>query len=455
MTLSSLVQRAYEPGRAHGYRLSMSMSLLAVFTLTLGFASAAVAVINGDLSQSPTADGCVSKAGAGPCGTDPVLVNPQGIAVSPDGKRVYVASNGSPNAIRVYTRSKPNHGSLSVSTLGAATGLSSPLRVIVSQDGKHVYTSTAGNAIFFFTQDKRTGLLNSAPATCIAKTAGTCPTPAVAQLNGPQGMAISQDGKHVYVAANGADAVLVLNRDKSSGVLSFASCVSEGGVGSCALGKALGGATAVAISKDGKNVYVASGTSNAIAVFTRNKATGALTQLDDPNGCIQDAGDGATCLNGTPLKNPTSVAVSQDGKNVYATAHTSDAVIAFTRGKPTTEQGALSFLGCVARTAIIPCVVGTGLNGAHDVAVSNDGKNVYVASDVSDAVAEFARDTKVAKDGSLSQLADPHDCIASVAGDCTGGKALNGATAVAVSKDGKNVYVSSPGDDAVAVFLRN
>ena len=43
----------------------------------------------------------------------------------------------------------------------------------------------------------------------------------------------------------------------------------EGNTKACARGKALMGATAVAVSADGKNVYVASYLSNAVARFNR------------------------------------------------------------------------------------------------------------------------------------------------------------------------------------------
>ena len=46
------------------------------------------------------------------------------------------------------------------------------------------------------------------------------------------------------------------------------------------------GSRAIAISPDGRDVYVASGGSDAIAVFARNPATGALTQLSGKRGCV-------------------------------------------------------------------------------------------------------------------------------------------------------------------------
>jgi DNA-binding beta-propeller fold protein YncE len=47
--------------------------------------------------------------------------------------------------------------------------------------------------------------------------------------------------------------------------------------------------------------------------------------------------------------------------------------------------------GCMSETGSGPCADGHGLNGPFGVAVSPDGKSVYVASNVSDAVARFNR----------------------------------------------------------------
>jgi DNA-binding beta-propeller fold protein YncE len=47
--------------------------------------------------------------------------------------------------------------------------------------------------------------------------------------------------------------------------------------------------------------------------------------------------------------------------------------------------------GCVSETAAGPCADGHGLDGPFSVAVSADGKSVYVASYLSNAVARFSR----------------------------------------------------------------
>ena len=89
---------------------------------------------------------------------------------------------------------------------------------------------------------------------------------------------------------------------------------------------------------------------------------------------------------------PNSVAVSPDGKSVYAASADSDAVARLVRN---TTTGAVTqpagTAGCVSETGAGPCADGHGLDGARSVAVSADGKSVYVTSLRSNAVARFNR----------------------------------------------------------------
>ncbi len=93
---------------------------------------------------------------------------------------------------------------------------------------------------------------------------------------------------------------------------------------------------------------------------------------------------------------------------------------------------------------------------APGVAVSPDGKSVYVASPVSNAVARFNRDTIT---GAITQPAGIAGCVSETGtGPCADGHALGGAKLGGAQPDGKSVYVSSqqqpapdpPRSDAVA-----
>src|SRR5215212_8418201 len=89
-----------------------------------------------------------------------------------------------------------------------------------------------------------------------------------------EGVAVSPDQANVYVAAAGtpragSNAVVSFARDAGTGALTELGCVSDDGgdgrIGSdglCADGDALGGANDIAVSPDGADVYVSSGSSN-------------------------------------------------------------------------------------------------------------------------------------------------------------------------------------------------
>ena len=229
-----------------------------------------------------------------------------------------------------------------------------------------------------------------------------------------------------------------------------------GSGGDCADGKALDQSTGVAISADGRSVYVTSVQTDAVAVFARDKNTGALTQLAGTAGCVSETGSGGDCADGKALDNASDVAVSDDGENVYVASVLSEAVAVFARDEQT---GALTQLagtaGCVSETGSGgDCADGKALDGGGHVAISRDGESVYVASVVSDAVAVFARDKNT---GALTQLAGTAGCVSETGsgGDCADGKALDDASNVAVSRDGESVYVASSASDAVAVFSRH
>ena len=145
---------------------------------------------------------------------------------------------------------------------------------------------------------------------------------------------------------------------------------AQGGSEGCQRGAALIGATAVLASGDGRNVYVASSGSDAVAAFSRS-AVGGLQAL----GCVSNNGtnglDGTkhACADGDALRGASALALSPDGKNVYAAAWASSGIAIFSRDAAT---GRLSQIGCVR--AISTCVGARGLSGATAVVVSPDGQ---------------------------------------------------------------------------------
>jgi DNA-binding beta-propeller fold protein YncE len=251
-----------------------------------------------------------------------------------------------------------------------------------------------------FDRDPATGALTQKPppTACISQsgTGGACQTGKA--LDAAVGVTVTRDGKSVYVASFGSDAVAIFDRDPATGALvqkaGRAGCVSDDGTGgACEDGKALKGATRLATSTDGTSVYVGSANSDAVAVFDRDPASGALVQKAGAAGCVSEDGTGGACQNGKALVDARSVAVAPDGDSVYVASQGSDAVAVFARNRAT---GALTqkpgAAGCLSETSTNgACRDGAALDEAYGVAASPDGKSVYAASVASDAVAILDR----------------------------------------------------------------
>jgi len=274
-------------------------------------------------------------------------------------------------------------------------------------------------------------------------------------FRGANDVAVAPDGRFIYVASTRSDAVAVLARKKRRGALrqlrGERGCTSDRASEGCALGRGLSGPSSVAVSLDGRNVYVAASGSQAVAVFSRNPRSGALRQLFGSSGCVSHA-RGEGCTTGRALPRPRDVLVSADGANVYVGGNGGVAV--FSRNA--SQGGALTQLagraGCVFERGDA-CTIVPGVADAVDLVESPSGRQLYVASADADRLGVVER----GDDGSLAKPTQPARCLAEAprAGGCEAVRALRHPRAVVVSPDGANVYAASQEGDAVAVFRRD
>ena len=286
---------------------------------------------------------------------------------------------------------------------------------------------------------------------------GSCGTARALKGAGPfmgsRAIAVSADGRNVYVASSRSDAIAIFVRNQRTGALIQLSgrrgCVSAKGKGGCARAVGLDGPNSVALSPEGRFLYATSRAANSVTAFHRNTKTGALTQLAPGSGCVSGIPIPG-CAAGRALVAPDVVAVSPDGANVYAGSFFGNAVAIFQRAKNGVLYQATDASGCIAE-ATAGCAPAIALGAPEGLAVSPDGSSVYVAGALSNSVAELVREPST---GALSQ--PPGGCIvdAGLSG-CTAGVQLSGANAIAIAPAGRDLYVTSLFSNSVTSFSRS
>lgn len=314
------------------------------------------------------------------------------------------------------------------------SGLKQASSIRVSPDGKNAYaTGFLDNSVAVFTRDVNNGKLTFVQSI----------TDGVEQMQGLKGanqVAISPNGKHVYVASRVDNAVVAFTRNTTNGQLTLAQLLKNGETmaDGVTVIQGLAGATSVAVSDD--RLYVTGVDDNAVTVFARDNTTGFLTAL------LQTQKNGVNNLSG--LSGASAVTLSPDNNFVYVASGLDNAVVVFKRDA---ALGELGFLQAIKEGSSGV----TGLLGAYQLSVSPDGKSLYVASNTnpdnnkgtnagtnSSSVVAFIRNT----DGTLSNQAVYKNGSNNVNG-------LSGARGVMAMNDA--VYVTGVQDNALVVFTRN
>ena len=333
---------------------------------------------------------------------------------------------------------QPDEDAEAVSGCGRGRGLIDPSAVALSRDGKSAYVAGSGSsAVAAFARDQATGRLTQRNCVSANATSGVDGTKGACAdgnaLSGATDVEVSPDGKFVYAASYDAGGVAIFERNEATGALRQVGCVRP--VRTCTSARALSGASAVALSPDGENAYVAAYDSNAVVMFERDVATGLLKQL----GCVSDDGHDRLCTTGNALRGAAAVVVSADGRHVYVGAAESGAVLTFVRD---VETGLLRQRGCILQEAPPrgSCTSGKGLGGPIALTLSPDNRTLFAASYSSDSIAVLARDAATGNlrwIGCLSEVFDEDE-----RDGCAHGGPLTGPTGIAVNRAGDRLYVS-------------
>ncbi len=398
---------------------------------------------------------------------------PVSVDVSPDGNNVYVASYGD-NAITIFSKNASNgmlsfqevvrNGVAGVSDLGGAYS------VMVSPDGSHVYTAGIDAAsVSSFTRATNGSL------TLVANYVDG--VDGVSGLEGINAISFSPDGAYLMATGGNFSTLVMFNRDASTGMLMFNTKIEDGvdgvtgmyypftatmtpdmknifvpgfggeefvmfemdGAGMVTYKSTesagtdgvdgLGGASAMAISSDGKNIYVTGDEDNAVSFFDRNDDSGMMNYI----GNLKDGVNGVDGLAGA-----NGITISPNGKFVYTSGFWDNAISVFARDAIT---GELTFI-----SQMVQAENGVdGIHGANSLTMSPDGNHLYVTGFWSGTLAMFSADPTT---GMLTYMDFLRDGVDGVDG-------LNRANSIRLSPDGNNVYVTGSSDDALAMFNRD
>lgn len=364
------------------------------------------------------------------------------VAVSGDASRLFVAGP-TDNAIGVFRRieapGQPQTGELRFarvlrSGVGAVTGLGGVAGVLASPDGAHVYAvSPIENTVVVFRR-------RPAPVELEFVEVEQNGVFGVSGLAGASALALSADGRHLYVAGSFANAIAVFARSADSsaadyGRLSYQGLV-QNGVGGV---DGIAGINALAVSPDGRHVYALGAASSTLAVFARNPNAGSagFGQLSYLRRYVNGQ-DGIGGLGGM-----VGLAISADGARVFAAGGLSGGLVSFNRSS---ADGALSVAG-IAREGVEGA---QGLLGARGIRLSGDGQHLYVASGSGRSLAHYRISGTAAP--VFSGIVRSGDAAPLSGGQVLG---LDGAADLHVSADGTHVYAVGSLDNAISTFNRS
>lgn len=442
-----------------------------------------------------------------PGGFAQAMERPSAMALAPDGSSLYVTGSDTSSVVH-YRRAASGALTFSdcltgnfggpcaeLATVKTTTGSGLDLvdGIAVSHDGRFAYTTSGVNGgdstVMAFARDPLSGSLgfrscvtgstemsNDNPGVC-TMLPGAPPNPTMSSpaLDDPVGIAISPTDRFVYVVQDFA--ISAFQRDPGSGALGFLGCLTAlaGDSPPCVrTGKdVIDDPRSPLIPPDGRTLYLANQHGGSVASFDLDPADGkiAFRSCITENKRLQPACTLARTARRHSyggLDAPTGLALSPDGRSLYATSMFGSLEL-FKRNRRT---GDLTATGCVSAArespgcTVIPAATRlgdrSGLGGARGAVVGRNGRRLYVAAGADSSLAVFGRNVA---NGKLSYLG----CMTADAklgpqgnGACskvlrTGSRRGYGSGLYKVSQlllgpDGRWLYALDVGDDAITRF---
>lgn len=258
-------------------------------------------------------------------------------------------------------------------------------------------------------------------------------------------VAISPDGENAYVTSIDRDAVVVFDRNATTGALtqktSITGCVtSNSGFStpdSCNLitpPELLDGARGVAVSASGANVYVVTDSGRLVAFNRAGDGTLALNNSSNFSGA------------GNPLN---SVAVSPDGATVYPAGTGGGGIVGV---YSLDADGSVTFKTCYAVTTCPQSA--PNLGPVTDVEVTPDNRELLITTTT--ALLGWDRVTAVgATQGNVTPSAAVNRCVSAttLSGTCQARAGMLEVKALALADGGSRVFVA--GGQSLTVVNRD
>lgn len=357
-------------------------------------------------------------------GTVDVGASPAGVVVSPDGSTVYVTNAGSDSISYFAT----NTLTPTVNTINLSSG-SGPLGVAMTPDGSKLYVSNFGNGTVAVVNAATKALCT--PSTCSAS--ATYPISLGTSSSGPFGIAISPDGRSVYIAGYGSGKVYVVNAVNDLPLTGPSYPINVGG-----------NLTGLSITPDGLCAYVANYTGNNVFAIGIPSASLLATIA---------VGGGPYGVSANPDNSDIYVA-NQLGHSVSVIDRASNLITAtFSLPASNNPQAFGQFVAPPPSVAYVPTNTTNSIPVFSTSAIANHDEQGYIAT------ANNPQGAALSPDGALLYVTETNADSVKVV------NALNNAGitriglgvgstpyGIAVTPDGKRAYVAGAGTNKVYVI---
>jgi 6-phosphogluconolactonase len=258
---------------------------------------------------------------------------PSAMILAPSGNALFIANSGS-NDISAYTVKSDD-------TLTAASGAQpagmTPVSLAIDSAGHFLFVANQGTQINPASGTISVFSIQDATLTEVSGSPFPSAIPLASSGTGPSGVAVTPDGKFLYVANQFDATVTKYSVDTTSGALTQGASVPVGTAPS-----------AVAVTPDGGFLYVAnSGSSNVSAFAICNQVVTSCNNPTSPDGSL-------TVVSGSPFSagiGPVLIAAASSGKFLYVLDRLSNQISEY---KISTGTGAL--------TANTQATISTGAN---------------------------------------------------------------------------------------------